>query len=60
MHAREWRVEGNANEELSFIGPSGRVMTSRPSPLWTRVTGSGGSGDVGRSENDDLEVSDLD
>jgi hypothetical protein len=38
MHAREWRVEGNANEELSFIGPSGRVMTSRPSALWTRVT----------------------
>ena len=20
------------------VGPSGRVMTSRPSPLWTRVT----------------------
>jgi hypothetical protein len=39
MHAREWSVRGNANEELSFVGPSGRVMTSRPSPLWTRVTG---------------------
>ena len=39
MHAREWSVEGNANEELSFVGPSGRVMTSQPSPLWTRVTG---------------------
>ena len=31
-------MSGNANEELTFFGPSGRVMTSRPSPLWTRVT----------------------
>jgi hypothetical protein len=44
MHGREWRVEGNANGELSFVGPSGRVMTSRPSPLWTRVTGTGARG----------------
>jgi hypothetical protein len=44
MHAREWRVEGNANDELSFVGPSGRVMTSRPSPLWTRVTGAAARG----------------
>ena len=35
VHSRQWSVEGNANEELSFVGPSGRVMTSRPSPLWT-------------------------
>ena len=33
-----WTMSGNANEELTFVGPSGRVMTSRPSPLWTRVT----------------------
>ena len=33
-----WTMSGNANEELTFVGPSGRVMTSRPSPRWTRVT----------------------
>lgn len=38
IHAREWTMRGNANEELTFVGPSGRVMTSRPSPLWTRVS----------------------
>ena len=31
-------MTGNANEELTITGPSGLVMTSRPSPLWTRVT----------------------
>ena len=35
VHAREWSMSGNANEELTFVGPSGRIMTSRPSPLWT-------------------------
>ena len=35
VHAREWSMSGNANQELSFVGPSGRIMTSRPSPLWT-------------------------
>ena len=38
VHSRAWRLEGDANGELSFVGPSGRVMTSRPSPLWTRVS----------------------
>jgi hypothetical protein len=33
-----WTMTGNANEELTFVGPNGRVMTSRPSPLWTSVT----------------------
>ena len=37
VHRKVWTMSGNANEELSFVGPSGRVMTSRPSPLWTRV-----------------------
>ena len=32
-------MTGNANEQLSFCGPSGRVMVSRPSPMWTAVTG---------------------
>jgi hypothetical protein len=38
VHSKEWTMTGNANEELTFVGPTGRVMTSRPSPLWTRVT----------------------
>ena len=39
VHQGDWTLSGNANEELTFVGPSGRVMTSRPSPLWTAVTG---------------------
>jgi hypothetical protein len=38
VHTRGWSMSGNANEELTFLGPSGRVMTSRPSPIWTAVT----------------------
>jgi hypothetical protein len=38
VHSGGWTMSGNANGELTFTGPSGRVMTSRPSPLWTRVT----------------------
>jgi hypothetical protein len=38
VHSKAWRLDGDANEELSFVGPSGRVMTSRPSALWTRVS----------------------
>ena len=38
VHKKGWTMAGNANAELTFCGPSGRVMTSRPSPLWTRVT----------------------
>jgi len=52
MHARAWSVVGDANGELTFVGPSGRAMTSRPSPLWTRVTGArarGTSGPAGQS-----------
>ena len=47
MHAREWSVSGDANEELTFVGPSGRVMTSRPSPRWTQVTGAAARGTNG-------------
>ena len=43
VHSKGWQLDGDANGQLSFVGPSGRVMTSRPSPLWTRVTGSGQS-----------------
>ena len=38
VHQKGWTMSGNANAELTFVGPTGRVMTSRPSPLWTRVT----------------------
>jgi hypothetical protein len=43
VHSKQWSVSGDANEELSFVGPSGRVMTSRPSPLWTAVARRSGS-----------------
>jgi Domain of unknown function (DUF222)/HNH endonuclease len=36
VHEGKWRVMGNANGILRFVGPTGQVMTSRPSPLWTR------------------------
>jgi hypothetical protein len=38
IHSEGWTMSGDANAELTFVGPSGRVMTSRPSPLWNRVT----------------------
>jgi hypothetical protein len=47
VHRLVWTMKGNANEELTFLGPSGRVMTSRPSTLWTRVTGGPRSGASG-------------
>ena len=36
VHSKGWTMSGNANEELTFVGPTGRVMTSRPSPRWIR------------------------
>jgi hypothetical protein len=36
VHEGKWEMTGNANGILRFVGPSGRPMTSRPSPLWTR------------------------
>jgi hypothetical protein len=38
VHSKQWSIAGNANEELTFVGPTGRIMTSRPSPLWTTVS----------------------
>ncbi len=38
VHSKGWEMTGNANEELTFTGPKGRAMTSRPSPRWTAVT----------------------
>ena len=37
VHRLVWTMTGNANEELTFVGPSGRVMRSRPSSKWTRA-----------------------
>jgi len=34
VHRKGWNMSGNANQELHFVGPSGRVMVSRPSPRW--------------------------
>jgi Domain of unknown function (DUF222) len=39
VHSKGWTVSGDANAELRFTGPSGRIMLSRPSPLWTQVKG---------------------
>ena len=38
VHSKGWQLTGNANEILRFVGPSGRVMTSEPSILWTAVS----------------------
>ena len=34
LHSSGWSMTGNANEVLTLTAPTGRVMTSRPSPLW--------------------------
>jgi hypothetical protein len=47
VHRKGWSMEGNANEELTIVGPTGRVTVSRPSPLWTRVTGGRRAADSG-------------
>ena len=44
VHSGGWTMTGNANEDLTFLGPSGRVMITRPSPLWTAVTSGPRSG----------------
>jgi hypothetical protein len=38
VHSKAWTLSGDANQELTFVGPSDRVMTSRPSLLWTSGT----------------------
>jgi hypothetical protein len=38
VHSRGWTMSGDANQALTFVRGSGRVMTSRPSPMWTAVT----------------------
>jgi hypothetical protein len=38
IHLHGWVLTGNANEELTFVGPTGREITSRPSPMWTAAS----------------------
>jgi uncharacterized membrane protein YgcG len=38
IHHKVWSLSGDANVELRFVGPTGQVMTTRPSRLWTQVT----------------------
>ena len=47
VHRSGWTMSGDANEELTIVSPTGGVMVSRPSPLWTRVTA--GQRTAGRS-----------
>ncbi len=35
IHEAHWDVTGDANRLLTFVGPTGRVMTSLPSPQWS-------------------------
>jgi hypothetical protein len=39
VHRGAWTMSGDANAELTFVGPTGRVMRSRPSPMWAAATG---------------------
>ena len=39
VHSNGWSVSGNANKTLTFVGPDGRRTESRPSPMWTAMTG---------------------
>jgi hypothetical protein len=41
-------MSGDANAELMFVGPTGRAMTSRPSPMWTAATDPAARRAVGR------------
>lgn len=39
-HSQDWTMSGKAHAELTFVGPTGRAMTSVPTPLWTAVIAS--------------------
>jgi Domain of unknown function (DUF222)/HNH endonuclease len=47
VHSGGWTMSGNANDRLTFVGPKGRVMTTRPSPMWSMVTAGPRSGRPG-------------
>ena len=48
VHSRQWTLSGDANGEIIFVGPTGPAMTSRPSPMWTAVTGPAATRAAGR------------
>ena len=37
VHELGWVMQGNANSEMSFTSPHGRVMRTVPSPTWRRT-----------------------
>ena len=37
VHELGWRMAGDANAEVRFTSPQGRLMTSGPSPTWPRA-----------------------
>ena len=39
LHSNGWSVHGNANAELTFVGPNGRSTSSSPSSTWNAMTG---------------------
>jgi hypothetical protein len=47
VHRSGWTVRGNANAELTFVGPNGRPMTSHPSSVWTAITSPTGDPSAG-------------
>jgi Domain of unknown function (DUF222)/HNH endonuclease len=38
VHSNGWTMSGDPNGDMRVVGPTGRVMVSRPSPLWTRAS----------------------
>ncbi len=50
VHSTGWTVSGDANGEIVFAGPSGRALTSRPSPRWTAVDRVGPGGERRRRQ----------
>jgi hypothetical protein len=38
VHSKGWTMSGDPNGDMRVVGPTGRVMVSRPSPLWTRAS----------------------
>jgi hypothetical protein len=37
LHEGGWRIEGDPGDELSFVNPFGRVLSTPPAPLRDEV-----------------------
>jgi hypothetical protein len=37
VHEGGWRIEGHPDDELRFVHPGGRALSTRPVPLRTEV-----------------------